>query len=539
MAFIRTQNLERDQKGAVIRGTASICEDEYVKDAKYHSKQRTRESLGKVVWLSEDKKKGVFLSKTRGLVEYDSKEDAFSAVDRGDGRLEGLGVFPQTDVHTVFGDAYLLLKFLKKCSLLGVLRGVFPKDTDFERVLCHVVHGVMRDGSRISCDNYISKSFASYVLGDVPVASLKSDTPFFTLMGEDKTRMAFFKAYVAKMREANPAFGKGCYVDSTPLPNDISDNPFNALCSHGDGAPSVQTRLVLVLDELSGLPVWYDIVPGNILDLSTITAIMEDVASSLGVVIDSVVVDAGYVTREVVEAFHIGTEKNIVGRMPARRGFPFKTLYHEFKDQIGRGKYQFVRQNHTYFGRRKTVELFGHQEHAYVYVDHNNAIQKFGKYLLNHEEEYASLKEKDKDWATVKNGYFVLVSNMEMEPADMLTTYFARTEIESVFKTSKEYLDLLPLKKWTTQTVRGKILHDIIDTIILLQLRKVIGPSGLSTTELAGKSSSLMCFRDNSGNVIVETPNKQTKKYFETLGIPVPSRVGIGDFRSKILGIEM
>ncbi|MBR1871791.1 MAG: hypothetical protein IJ795_01100 [Bacteroidales bacterium] len=37
---------------------------------------------------------------------------------------------------------------------------------------------------------------------------------------------------------------------------------------------SVQTRLVLVLDEETELPVWYDIIPGNVLDISTIMTVV-------------------------------------------------------------------------------------------------------------------------------------------------------------------------------------------------------------------------------------------------------------------------
>jgi hypothetical protein len=224
--------------------------------------------------------------------------------------------------------------------------------------------------------------------------------------------------------------------------------------------------------------------------------------------------------------------------MPDKKGFPHKELYREFKEQIDRGKYQFVRQGHTYFGRRKEIGLFGHKVFAYVYVDKNNALQRFEKYLLSHEEEYAAMKDKDKDWATVRYGYFVLVSNIEDEPTDMLSRYFARTEIESVFKTSKEYLGLLPLCKWSAQTVKGKILHDTIATIALLLLRKQVDPSGISTTELAGKVQSLMCFRDSKGSVTVETPNKQTRDYYGMLGVSVPSRVKVVEFRRDVLGLE-
>ena len=235
-------------------------------------------------------------------------------------------------------------------------------------MLCHILHGILKDGSRISCDNFIRKSFASYLFPDVPAPSLHSDTRFFGMLGDDHVKMSFFRTFVSAMQKKDPDFGKGCYVDSTPLPNDIDDNPFNALCCHGVAASEVMTRLILVLDEKSGLPVWdeksglpvwYDVIPGNVLDINTVMTVVNDVADSLGIEIESLVLDAGYISKELAGAFHIGTEKTIIGRMPARKGYPYKTLYWEVRDLIGKGKYAFVRKHHAYFGFRKEIELFG------------------------------------------------------------------------------------------------------------------------------------------------------------------------------------
>jgi hypothetical protein len=90
MAFIRVQNLKRDGDGRVRSGSASVIDVAYDPDAKSgHSRQKVRESLGRVLWLSEDRRSGVFLSKTRGLVAYDAGADAFSAVAPDDGRIAG------------------------------------------------------------------------------------------------------------------------------------------------------------------------------------------------------------------------------------------------------------------------------------------------------------------------------------------------------------------------------------------------------------------------------------------------------------------
>ena len=539
MAFIKAQKIIHDEAGRIVSGSAAIVDTIYVRTGgKSHSKQQVREKLGQVLYLSDNRKLGIFLSPTRGLVEYSTLTDSFSAVDREDPRIATDLFFPEPEIHTVFGDTYLLLRFLKNCGLLTVLRSVFPKDEAYQRVLCHLLHSILKDGSRISCDNFIQKSFASYVLGDVPIVSLHSDTRFFSIMGDDRMKMAFFKAFVSYMRKEYPAFGRGCYVDSTPLPNDIEDNPFNALCCHGVASSEVMTRLILVLDEASGLPVWYDIIPGNVLDINTIMTVVNDVAGSLDIEIESLVLDAGYVSKDLVETFHIGTEKTMIGRMPARKGYPYKTLYWDVKSMIGRGKYEFIRKHHAYFGVRKEIELFGYREYAYIYVDQYNALKRFSDYLSEHEDDYADMKAKDKDWMTVKYGYFVLISNRDLTPKELLSEYFGRTDIEVVFKTSKEYLELLPLSKWTDQTVRGKILSDIIGTICLLTLRKSLKHSGKSTSEIFGKCQSLMCCRSKDV-VTVETPSKQVKEYYKLVNLTVPAHVDLSKFCHDVMDAKM
>jgi len=108
-----------------------------------------------------------------------------------------------------------------------------------------------------------------------------------------------------------------------------------------------------------------------------------------------------------------------------------------------------------------------------------------------------------------------------------------------VFKASKEYLDLLPLSKWTDQTVRGKILHDIINTICLLNLRKELNNTGKSVSEIIGKCQALMCYRNRNDIVTVETPSKQVKEYYKLLEIDVPAHVNLNKFTTSIMQPKM
>lgn len=532
MAFIKVQKLVKDGS-KIVSGSASIVDTRYVAGQKFHAKHSVIEKLGKILYLSDDRKQGIFLSPTRGLVSYDVRNNLFEEILESDPRIKDV-IKPKLPlIHTVFGDLYLLLKFFEKKELLPVIRSVFPKKNDYERLLGHIFHGVLKDGSKIHCDDFLRKSVASYLLSDLNLDSFKSDVQFFTAMGSDEARLNFFRSLVKYMRKTMPGFGRGCYVDSTPLPNDIHDNPFNALCSHGVASVSVQMRLVLVLDEESGIPVWYDIIPGNLLDLSTTMNVLNDVAVSLDVEIRSLVLDAGYVTKELLNVFNLNSDKKLIGRMPAKKGFPHKQLYWECKALMSRGKYEFVLNEHTYFGYLKEISVFGFKEYAYVFVDRENALHGFRQYLEGNEDEFDSLKDKDKDWLSVKYGYFVLLSNHQMTPKELLREYFERTNIETAFKTCKDYLGLLPISKWTDASVRGKILADMINTVIVLLLRKQYDSTGTSMTEIVGRCQSLMCFNDGK-RIYVEAPNKQTKKFYSLFGIDVPSSVNLSEFQGLI-----
>lgn len=220
---------------------------------------------------------------------------------------------------------------------------------------------------------------------------------------------------------------------------------------------SIQTRLVLVLDESTGIPVWFDVIPGNLLDLSTITFIISNVVETLDVRIDSLILDAGYVCKPLIEMFHLPSKtespkeeekcRTMLAKMPAKRGYPYKQLYNELKRLILNSKYQFDRHGHTYFVYCKTVKIFENYENAYVYVDKDNALELGRQNRMKDPEAYEKLSMADKNWFGVKFGYFVLITNRTMTPADTLDSYFSRADIETVFKTGKEYLDILPIEK--------------------------------------------------------------------------------------------
>ena len=87
MSFLRTQNIKRDDNGNIISGSASIMNTVYDNSRQHKSKQVVVEKLGKVLWLGDSGRSGIFLNPQRGLFFYDSYTDKFTPVSADDPRL--------------------------------------------------------------------------------------------------------------------------------------------------------------------------------------------------------------------------------------------------------------------------------------------------------------------------------------------------------------------------------------------------------------------------------------------------------------------
>lgn len=217
MPFIKKRGLRVDDKSRIVAGWASIANSKYDSDAKSgHSRQVVRESLGCIFVLIEDGRSGVFECRMHGLVAYDADRDAFAAVSRESPLLEGCPRIPDIATHVRLGSLYHLLVFLQEEGLLAVLREVFEDNQWHGRAFAHVLHGVLRDGSGITCDLFIEQTALAALLPMVDLNDLRCDSASFAKLGEDPVKITFFTAIVKWMRKKNPDFGHACHADATP-----------------------------------------------------------------------------------------------------------------------------------------------------------------------------------------------------------------------------------------------------------------------------------------------------------------------------------
>ena len=552
MATLKLQKLVYESEDSFLckSGSASLVGNVYDPSKKSgHTAHPVIEKLGKVVWYDKENKVGIFYSDTRGLVEYDANEDVFTPVEVDDGRIAGAKINPGIITHTDYGDVFMCISILNQTGLTEVLRQAFPDDKDYKKVLSHVIHGICSNSSRIKCGEFVRDSALSYVVNDIAFGILDCDSTFYELMGSHEAKLAFFKNYIAHLRKENPDFGKACYVDSTPLPNEIRNNPFNAFSNHGTVGSANQTRLVLVLDQANGKPVWFDFINGNTLDFQTVGNVCEELDIQLAIDIQSMIVDAGYACQELFDRYNIENyemadketgevfHRLMVARMPDKNGYPYGDLYQEVKDDLHNARYQFIRNQHTYFGRRfERNDILGHHEYVYTYLDQEAALTLNRKYREQDPKGWEALSEEEQNWLAVKDGYFNLISNKKDTPEAILDEYFGRTDIECFIKNPKSYLKALPLGKWNKARVKGKVLTDIISTILYLDIRNKCAPLQLPMSSLLISLGSVECTLNQKTNtLLISTMNKQVRECFNTMGIHVEAHMDLDIFKKMVM----
>ena len=496
---------------------------------------------------------GIFNSPSRGLVFYNLKEDEFTPVEPSDSRLNGTEhEYKPQRIHTNFGNMYLFFSEMGKTPYMAALRTAFGDSPElYQKVLAHITHDCLRNKSSIKCGEYLDQSALSYILTNIPESTLDCDTSYYKMLSDDRFKTAYFKALVSEMRKTHPDFGRACYVDSTPLPGEAENNPYNELCSHGTDGSVIQARMVLVLDYSTNIPVWFEIIASNVLDKSTILSVTKDVKTTLDITIDTYDLDAGYARKELFEYFNksnssyvdekgITREHTVLIRMPATNGYPRDSLYIDCKPHFYTGRYSFDYEHHTFFGERVDIELFGYPEYAFVIIDKTQAESLLRQWREDHLDEWNEMSDSLQDWYQVKDGFFVLIGNKDQTAKDALIEYRGRTQIESFFRDAKTCAKFLPVGKWSKETVLGKIFHDVIETTIYREYRKRIAPTNMTMSSLIVNLDSWDCFQVDGSLLEIKTPKLQVREILAALGYSVPAHIDLNDLRKEIIeGTEM
>jgi hypothetical protein len=270
--------------------------------------------LGRLI----DREKRMYRNRERGTFIYNDEE----------GVIEPAQPVAKEKLILDFGDSYILDELLTRTGFKDIMTSVFQFDKD--TVMSMLFYRVLCGGASRYAQTYWEGSYTRLLYPQALVESQRV-SEFYKRIGDESYHREFFKAYIAHIR---PEVGSGVLVDSSGLPNDIHI-PVTAVNKH-NGVISNESRLILVVDRKSGLPLYFRYVAGNIVDVSTLVSTLAELDCS-GIDVDYAIVDAGYYSEKNVRELQEAMIAFITRLKPNLKLYKALVADH-FKD-IGKSKY--------------------------------------------------------------------------------------------------------------------------------------------------------------------------------------------------------
>ena len=221
-------------------------------------------------------------------------------------------------VSVDFGDAFFMDTFLHASGMMGIVDTIEygNRDTLHAMLLFYMLSGLA------NCDavHWYEGSVASLLY---PKANLTSQrlSDFLAAIGTPEKQMIFQKTYIKFVMEHYNR-DNNILIDSSGLPNSIHFSMTEK--NVHNGKVSNEIRLIFVAQKSSGLPLYYRAVPGNIVDVSTLSRIFLH--------LDSMGIDVSSCINEAVRYF----KENAGGKVPAMKSL--KTEKEQLQQDIEKQK---------------------------------------------------------------------------------------------------------------------------------------------------------------------------------------------------------
>jgi len=469
----------------------------------YHTLVESKRVDGKkvdvpVLYLGRlmDKEKSIYRNREKGTFVYNSEERV----------IEAAQPFSKERLILDFGDSYILDELLVRTGFKDIMTSVFQFDKD--TVMSMLFYRVLCGGASRYAQIYWEGSYVRLLYPKALVESQRV-SEFYQRIGDESYHREFFKAYIAHIRAE---VGSGVLVDSTGLPNDIRI-PVTAVNNH-NGVISNESRLILVVDRRSGLPLYFRYVAGNIVDVSTLVSTLAELDCS-GIDVDYAIVDAGYYSEKNVRELQEAMISFIMRLKPNLK--LYKTLVSDHFKDIGTSKYLVKYQSRFLHIKPVEIPLFGRTGYAYICQDDDlKHIQEKDYYMDVYNEKDITAEAMDD--AVNKLGIFILISSESILPRDLLPLYYTRQTVEQIFDIGKNNVDLIPLRVHSEEAFRGHLLMSFIASYVYILVNRYFMKSDMCAIGVFRTMKNQKCKVYNE-TVVPQEPNRAMNDIYTILRI--------------------
>jgi len=445
---------------------------------------------------------------------------------------------------TLEGQRLILEKEAKKINIRKVLESSLG-EKDSDKVMALAYYLICRGKSLSRSTQWLEdRGFGELRLTSQRISELLGS------LNDDRIN-TFFKKWIENQKDTKRSY----LFDITSVSTYGKDNPWAEYGYNRDRENLEQINLSMLTSCVTGLPLWYDVLPGSMSDVAVLDATLGKL-KKLEVGPFVFCGDRGFFSERNLKML---TERGIKFTIPVPSSRKIsRDLINEHRDSMIHPSFFIDGENTKVYG--KTV--YRKTEHGrtwyHIYFDPARKDMMQASFMLklqkckdelesgntveSHKsiyDEYFIVKDTPKrghkvlyndealqEYLNNESCWWVLMSTAEKDAAKALESYRERGEVELSFDDMKNLLDLNRLRSHNEHTVKGKIFVNFIALAVLSSLRRTVDaiPAKdrlyMSETDILDRVETYTRIHfEGKYKDVWSTPTKIQRLIFDKLGI--------------------
>jgi len=390
--------------------------------------------------------------------------------------------------------------------------GVYLSEQEVQAVLALAYNRVIRPLAM----HHIASWYQGTVLAEkyphLPLSS-QSLSNLLVKVGQEAIPFKFFQDLISQLSSHDTLF-----YDITSISSYTSAIQFFEYGHNRDGRHVPQVNLSLVVDKMRGIPIFYDLYPGSIVDVSTLKNTLEKI-KALEVTGSTLILDRGFCSGANLKAL---IDHRFQFIMPASRSFKVvkqtlsqlhRTITHSknlqmFKEKAlftepvsleiekitfkGYGYYSPHREQEErerfYQKLRATVkyledfDLKPYMKPKEVFERHAGYLKAYLSWKVIDGRFVITIRDKAVSQQVNKLGLFILLYDGEFTWDECLSLYRSRDLVERSFDILKNDLDVMPLNVKKRESLCGLLFISFLSLLIRMHILKQLQETELIKT---------------------------------------------------------
>lgn len=461
--------------------------------------------LGKVI----NKEKHIFWTRERGYFTFDPQTQTFGEPrqeDIPDSEIKADLRTRQNPVIVDFGDSFFLDKLISGIGYREVLEYIPFQNRDTLYVMLFFY--TLESKANVHAQSWYNQNYVKYLFPKANISSQRI-SDLLRSIGKPEVRRAFLLAHIRFLLEATDE--ELCVlIDSTGLPNKC-DIPITRVSVH-EGEVNIEFRLIAVVQKRTGLPIYYEYIAGNVVDISTLERTIHILAEH-HCNVEYCIGDAGYCCPAAMERLVLSGIEFMTRLNPA---------FNLFKDALAANFDEMMKPDYAVRYRGRIVQILkaptvigtdkesGEEKQGFIYLCRDMQSYHSKSDHLMRSKRFHSMTSGEYHAACERLGVFAIVSSRDLAPAEVLPEYYIRQGIEQYFDFGKNYAKFLPVREHNMNTLSGHLLLSFIATFLVITIRNRLNILDTHFVGIPAKMGSDIFYDDE----IIEVVSGQGTKHY-------------------------